>query len=556
MSFIYRNRLMRRAPQRALPLVLLMLLLGASAPARAFAHASLVSAVPAPNSRLADSPPAIALTFNERLDDGLYYIKLFDAEGRAVETKPAVMTADHTGIRLDVPKLQPGAYLVTYHVISADGHPVGGSYPLAVGPAGSGGTTFTSPPVVPGGHQHGLSGGIGVAEAGRYLARGIYYATLLAAAGWALWFGTARGSGAGAGDAAAAWRSWTTNTIRAHIVALLLLVATHAPDYVGEGGWDETVRLFTSTAVGLNWLVSLGLAAAGLAVVGRRRWLDAAWALALLLAKSFSGHAMAASAQPLPVVLDYAHLIAAAVWVGGMWTMLAKLRLDRAGFMPLLRRFSGAALLSILALAVTGAVTTLLYVRHVTYLVYTDWGYVLLAKVALVLAVVVTAALLRRRLGTDDPAKLKRPLTADAALMAAILLAVGVLTYLPPKPANEPLYWHEMGDKLHVTATIAPNVPGTDNTFTVSVWLPKEAGDPKQVGVRLVSEDRPEVAPIDIPVTLYEKTGDDPTYGPMQKFSYRAQGPYLPFAGQWKLTVTVRDANDDESQTEKAFRVF
>jgi copper transport protein len=556
MSFVHQNSFVRRAPlrARALPLVLLLLLLlNALAPARVFAHASLLTAMPAPNSRLADSPPVIELTFNERLDDGLFYIKLFDAEGRAVAAKPAVMTADHTGIRLDVPKLQPGVYLVSYHVISADGHPVGGSYPLAIGPAGSGGTAVTAPPAGAGGHQHGLSGGISVAEFGRYLARGIYYATLLAAAGWALWLGAARRSGAAA---AAAWRSWTANTIRAHIVALLFLVATHAPDYVGEGGLDDTVRLFTSTAVGLNWIISLGLAAAGLAVVGRRRWLDAGWALALLLTKSFSGHAMTAAAQPLAVVFDCAHLLAASVWVGGMWTLLAQLRLNRAGFMPLLRRFSNAALLAILALAATGAVTTLLYVRNITYLVYTDWGYVLLAKVALVLAVVITAAFLRRRLGADGPAKLKRLLAADVAFMAAILLAVGVLTYLPPQPANEPLYWHEMGDKLHVTATITPNAPGTDNTFTVSVWLPKEAGDPKQVSLKLVSEDRPEVAPIEIPVVQYEKTGDDPTYGPLQKFSYRAQGPYLPFAGQWKLTVTVRDANDDESQTEKVFRVF
>ncbi|WP_197081109.1 copper resistance D family protein [Gordoniibacillus kamchatkensis] len=265
---------------------------------------------------------------------------------------------------------------------------------------------------------------------------------------------------------------------------------------------------------------------------------------------------MTASAQPLPVVADFAHLLAAAVWVGGMWVLLAKLRIDRSGFMPLLRRFSGVALLAVAALAVTGSITAVLYVRNVTYLVYTDWGYVLFAKIALVLAVVIVAAFLRRRLGTGEPGKLKRLLALDVSLMAAILLAVGVLTYLPPQPANEPLYWHQMGDKLHVTATISPNAPGVDNAFTVSVWLPKEAGDPKQVRVQLVSADRPELAPIDVPVVQFEKTGEDPTYGPLQKFSYRGQGAYLPFPGEWKLTVTVRDANDDETQAERKFRIY
>ncbi|WP_052487738.1 copper resistance CopC family protein [Gordoniibacillus kamchatkensis] len=250
------------------------------------AHASLVTAVPEPNARLAEPPPAIALTFNERLDDGLYYIKVYDSAGGQVATKPAVMSADHTGIRLELPGLKPGVYLISYHVISADGHPVGGSYPLAVGPATGGGAAVTAPPVSAGGHQHGLTGGIGVAEVGRYLARGIYYMTLLAAAGWVLWLAAARRSGAADDKAAAAWRSWTTNTIRVYVVALLFLVATHVPDYVGEGGFDDTVKLFTSTGIGLYWIVSLLLAIAGLMLVGRRRWLDTAWALLLLLAKA------------------------------------------------------------------------------------------------------------------------------------------------------------------------------------------------------------------------------------------------------------------------------
>ncbi|MFC0213928.1 copper resistance CopC/CopD family protein [Paenibacillus chartarius] len=549
--------------RRTLPIaVLLLTLLAIAAPLRVSAHASLVTAVPEPNTRLAEPPPSITLTFNERLDAGLFYIKVYNEDGDSVTNAAAVMTADQTGVSLPLPKLPEGAYLVSYHVISADGHPVSGSYPLAIGP-GSPEAAITVPSnPASGGHAHGFSDGFGVEKAGKFLSRGIYFAALLAAAGWAFWIhlassGTPTAVQAAAGESRQSWRTWTTNTLRVHVIALLFLIATHAPDYVGEGGWDEVVQLFTSTSIGLNWVASFALGLIGLVVVGRSRYLDIAWAAALLLVKSLSGHANAASAQPWPIVADYVHLLGAAVWVGGMWAVLASLNIDRSTTMGLLRRFSPAALMSIVLLTVTGIISTVLYVPKLSYLLYAEWGYTLIAKIVLVAAVVIVAAFLRFRIrSTDDPMRVKRLLTAEVSLIAAILLAVGVLTYLPPKPQNEPFYWHKMGPPLHVTATITPNVPGADNTVTAVVWLPKEAGDPKQVRVQLSSLDNKEIAPISIPVVQVEKTGNDASYGDLQRYTYRAQGPYVPFGGSWKLTVTVRNSNDDELQEEQTFRVF
>lgn len=521
-------------------------------PLRASAHAVLLTATPEPNSRVAETPPSIVLTFNERLDEGLFYIKVFGTDGKEATNRSAVMDASHTSIRLDLPKLEPGGYLISYHVISADGHPVGGSYPLAIGgtETGGGAAAPASGPSA-GGHHHGLSGGFGVTEAGRYLSRGFFYATLLASAGWAFWLRAARRR------EPSAWKAWTTNTLRVHLLAILFMIATHAQDYVGEGGLREVEQLFTSTSVGLNWLASLALAVIGLLLVGRIAWLDYGWGAAVLLVKSFSGHAMAAAGQPWPIVSDVIHLGAAALWVGGMWTLVAMQRIDRDGFMPLLRRFSGVAIASIVVLTVTGTLSTLLLLPNLRYVLYSDWGYVLLAKVALVVIVIAVAAWLRRRMRAGDPARLRGLLRTDISLMAAIVLIVGVLTYMPPLPTNEPMYWHEMGTKVHISATITPNVPGVANSFVIAVWLPKSAGAPKQVRVQLENEDNKQVAPISVPVELYEQSGSDTTYGgDLLKYNYRASGPYLPFAGNWKLIVAVRDQNDDETQTEKAFRVY
>ena len=46
---------------------------------------------------------------------------------------PLAATSDHTVV-VSVPKLDPGVYLVAWRVISADSHPVGGTYSFRVGP--------------------------------------------------------------------------------------------------------------------------------------------------------------------------------------------------------------------------------------------------------------------------------------------------------------------------------------------------------------------------------------------------------------------------------------
>lgn len=550
-------------------LIALLMLLAALFPVRVWAHASLVTAIPEPNSHVTDPPSVISLTFDERLDGGLFYINVFDSKGNSVTKQEATMSVDHTMIQLELPKLTQGAYLVSYHVISADGHPVGGSYPLTIG---SGSLISAEPPPTVGGdeHHHNLSSGFSVSDAGLFLSRGLYFLTLLAATGWALWQQAARRLSLGDNaskkvaqetsqkqeERKMVWRTWTENTIRLHIVALLLMIATHIQNYIGQGGLREVELLFTSTSVGLNWVVSLVLASIGLWLVGRSFWLDAGWAAALLIVKSVNGHAMTAAGEPLPVIGDFIHLFAAALWVGGMWTLLAKRRINRSGFAELLRTFSRISLISIITLAVTGTLLTILFEPNLRYLLVTEWGYVLLGKIVLVIAVVIVAGFLRLRLNREDSPRLGALLKADIALITVIVLLVGALTYLPTRPQNEPFYWHEMGDKLHVTATISPNMPGINNNFDVIVWLPIEAGDPKQVRVQLVNQDRKDLAPIEVAVQLSNKSGNDTTYGNFQKYSYHVQGTYLPFAGQWKIVVTVRNKNDDETQADKLFTVY
>jgi copper transport protein len=139
-------------------------------------------------------------------------------------------------------------------------------------------------------------------------------------------------------------------------------------------------------------------------------------------------------------------------------------------------------------------------------------------------------------------------LKVDVMLMIIIVAIVGLLTYAAPLPPNYPLNWHEMGEKAHFTVNITPNIPGT-NTFNVEVWLPEQAGKPKQVQLLLNYEDDSSIAPIEVPLqidpTLYVEPGTDSFEG-FTRFIYKSEGPYLSFAGNWGLKLNIIDKNDEE----------
>src|SRR6202453_3560152 len=96
------------------------------------AHASLVSTEPADGSVLAQAPKTVQLRFNESVTPAV--ISLIDATGRA--RKDATASAVDETIIITLPEeLPPGTQVVSYRVISEDGHPVAGSMVFSIGAA-------------------------------------------------------------------------------------------------------------------------------------------------------------------------------------------------------------------------------------------------------------------------------------------------------------------------------------------------------------------------------------------------------------------------------------
>jgi copper transport protein len=536
----------------AMMFIALLIVSGLGATNQAEAHASLVKAVPEPNSQVDKTPASLDLSFNERLESELYYIKIYDEIGRDAAKSEAVLSGDQKQLSLPLPELHDGLYTVTYHVISADGHPIRGTYALMIGDIpGRGAPTGDSEGLH---DNHSLTTDMGLYDVIKYITRIVYYIALAALGGWVFWgmFGRIHEEGP-----RRRYTAWSLMLQRAHVLALLLLMATHYGELLGDQGLDKLLNLFLGTNVGRYWLIALVWSVAGFALLQRFRWLDGIWLASLLLAKSASGHAMSYGPGGASLVLDFVHLAAAVVWAGGLWLILVMRTKEPEyvrGFAP---RFSLAALISLAVLLVTGTAATLAYLPHPSYLLYSQWGILMLVKIAAVLLVLAVGAVLR------NAVRRKKELSGqwirmDFSFMLIIMLVVGLLTYLSPVPPNQPLYWHEMGKTMHMTTKITPNVPGPENAFFVQLWMPEQLGAPKHVQLRLNPADKSEIAPIEVPLEA-EAPEEDPGFtgaDQLKKFAYRSSGPFLPYPGLWRIELRVMDKNDDEKVYEKEIRLY
>ena len=220
-------------------------------------------------------------------------------------------------------------------------------------------------------------------------------------------------------------------------------------------GWAAAVdpptvgAVLGETSFGAVWRWRLALAALLPAAVIRGR---CAPSLRLGLAGLFlgslglTGHAVIGEgiAGVLHRSAQVTHLLAAGAWLGGL-VPLAMLVADVGlpatdlALEPALRRFSGLGYTAVGLVLATGAINTSFMLTSRLQVLGTTYGRALLVKLALV-AVMLGLALLNRlvlvpqmaRSTAAALARLRRSLTIELALGAAILAVVSVLGMLPP----------------------------------------------------------------------------------------------------------------------------
>jgi copper transport protein len=549
------------------------------------AHALLERSVPAAGSSVPHAPTTILLVFTEPPEPSLSTVSLLDSSGQAVPGvgKPAVVPGNARELRATLPRLADGVYTVNWRTVSkVDGHLTGGSFAFGVG-------------VQPTSAAAAAKAAAGSAPAGST-------PSPAAVAGlWLLYWGLALLAAAGAtGVLVFGWR-----------------LPGPAP-LVIAAGWlsaaaGAATLIFTERAAAGVPFAELFRAAAGRSLLAQAAAVAVCGVAALWAARRPAGprlavlgvtaaaalfvHAQAGHAEtPSPVRLlnvagQWLHMLAAAVWVGGLvWLLLGLRGLARAERAPAVHRFSQLAFTAVAVLAVTGVLRAVAEVGSLSALVSTSFGVTLLVKSGLFALLMGIAWRNRYRLvpkiarsapaapgklapvmagtpadppqregaGTENrPARadtpprgtggravgsLRRSVRSEVVLAALVLVAAAVLSGLPPAsfvqaagqkttaPTSVSVTGSDFATTVRVRLTASPGTAGP-NRFTIQV-LRYDSGRPlpaRHVRLEFSLPSNPDVAS-----SLNLARGTSGTW--------TGRGTNLSIYGQWDIDVVIQQA--------------
>lgn len=544
----------------------------------AYAHAELVASDPQPGAVYDDAPTEVTLRYTEPVEASLGAVRVYDGRGRRLDAgSPSHPGGDGSQVRVDLPDLDDGSYVVTWRVLSADSHPVRGAFTFQIGPEATADD-------LEGLTQRLLAseGGSEVVGAVHAVARFGVFSSLALLVGGAAFLVLVWPAGRGVRRAATlVWAGWLGAVVTT--VVLLLVQGPYAAALgLGEVTDPDLVREVLDTRAGRVWIARLALLVAAWVLVrrllpGRRPVreypLTPAWgavaglvAVALVATPGLGGHAGSGELVALAVVADTAHLGGVALWLGGLVLLLAVF-LPRAGADELraaLPRYSQLALASVSVIVVTGAFQAWRQVGTLSALRDTDFGRLLVVKLLLVGVLVVTAAFSREVVNRtfrartarvpvgaggppaedaldvpggdaeplDDATEarnLRRSVAIEVALAAAVLAVTALLVNTAPARdagASGPYTTIVEADDASFDVIVDPAVVGT-NDVHVTALGPTGAPLPVlEMDVTLTQPDR-DIAPIELPLAQLG-TGH-----------YIADDFGIPFAGDWVLTASA-----------------
>ena len=342
------------------------------------------------------------------------------------------------------------------------------------------------------------------------------------------------------------------------VVTMLLAGLIAAPVSLGLQGLDalgasfeqfaQTIVWKTAFATSFVWTALIAAIALGLGLLALvlpradARPFAAIALIAVGVALAASGHASAAAPQWLTRPMVFVHAVGIAFWAGALTPLAVALKRQTAGADMLLRRFSVAIMPVVAALVVAGIVLAVIQVETVSALVDTDYGRLLLAKLALVVGLFALAATNRWALTRPAEAgqsaarhRLVRSIAVETLIVLAIFGIVAGWRFTPPPralaiTAAEPVSTHMMTLQAMADLTVTP---GTAGPVSVSIMLMTGDFGPLDAKEVTLVLSRPE-AGIESLKRAATKPGDG---------TWLVDGLVIPFPGRWtvRLDILVSD---------------
>ncbi|QPC90825.1 copper resistance CopC/CopD family protein [Mesorhizobium sp. INR15] len=503
-------------------LAMVMLLLVMAAPNPAFAHAALIKTEPADGALLAQSPAQFIITFSEPVSP--LVLTLVKPDGTPVPLTSFRLS--YQSVEIDNPQtLKPGTHVLSWRVISTDGHPVGGSILFSVGAP-------TEPPAISEAVDWGLRSAVWTGKVFLYIGLflGIGGAFALA------WL--AQGARAG--------QRFVTVAILCGLVAAPLSLGFQGLDALGApfARLVQPVIWRTGLGTSFGWTVLIALVALGLgllSLVGPRvtaRPLALAGLLGVGAALAASGHASAAEPQWLTRPMVFLHGAGIAFWAGALVPLGLAMRSQSVEAAAFLRRFSRMILPVVAVLAAAGIVLGVVQVQTLSALVDTAYGRLLLIKLGLLVFLFTLAAINRWKLTamaetgvTEVRQRLSRSIGVEILIVLAIFGVAAGWRFTPPPralaiAAAQPASVHIHALQAMADLSITPGHAGPVAASMIIMSGDFGALDAKEVTLVLSKPDSG-IEPLKRAAT---KPGDG---------SWRVDNLVIPIPGRWTVRIDI-----------------
>ncbi len=483
----------------------------------AWAHATLVSSEPADGSVLAEPPKMVQLHFNEAVAPAV--IGVIDAAGKA---RDVATRAVGQSVLIVLPDdLPQGTQIVSYRVVSQDGHPVAGSMVFSIGAV-----TGAAPPV----KASPLAVLIWLARIGVYL--GLFVG--VGGAFFAAWIG--QGPAAGSMISRGALVAGLLSAVASLGLQGLDLLNLPAGEILTVAPWSSAL----TTSLGPSLLIAIGAMAIAL-YTGRSpgiRIAPVSIALAMAgvgLSLAASGHAASASPQWLTRPSLFLHGVAVAYWVGALAPLAAMAHRRDDDLPRVLMRFSAIAVPLVGLLVLSGLALSIVQLGSVRALIETNYGIILSIKLALVMLLLALAALNRFVATPAVVADHKNTRLLSGSILTECVLVLGILAVVagwrftpPPRasvtPVAAPLSVHIHTDAAMFQVLVSPGKVGA-NDFVLQLMTGDAALLPAKEAVLILSLPERGIEPMERRATL----GPDG--------NWHVRGVALPQPGRWRMKI-------------------
>ncbi|MCP5095665.1 MAG: c-type cytochrome [Chloroflexi bacterium] len=537
-----------------------------------FAHAVPVLTSPLPNAVFADAPSEISIQYNEPVVANLSRIQILTQAGQTLDTSNIVTTDAESRTLMVIPTspLSDGAYLVSWQVLSAvDGHTTSGSFSFGVGDVDLTAVSIDADVQI---QISAFSVGarwftlIGIS-----LLMGLFAFRLLV---WnPILADVDLEAEEEALDLAHAQMGIKIGTAGLVLIAIgLVLIFIDQTRSYNLLQFDN-FQTWLGTQFGTVWLVRVFLIAVShfnLSLFvdvknGRQElrgwewWAGLILTVGLALANALVSHSAAlARDTQFAVMVDWAHVAAAAIWAGGLLFLAVALWQARSLgdesrswlSLSIFLNFSSLAAISVGLVTASGVYLAAKHVGSWTSLVGTAYGIALLIKLGIALIVFALAWFnlfkLKPRLNaayetSEAPESqqtvrfFSKLVRAEGVLVLLILIAAGLITDLQ-RGVDAPLLADAPGSTavsytdtdLTVDMVIEPALIG-QNSFEIDLFDTngQPIADAEEVSVRYTF--------------LGQSIGSDTAFADsIGNGRYRVEGSQISLIGGWQIEVTVR----------------